>query len=118
MALHVDSKAKDFDTLDLYLLLNLDAEGVRKKLSPEQDRVIDKAARQIIPLLDSDCCPDDLAVLIRNAYSILKQREERALYHDLRDRRRGFPTNLKPVFFPEACGSEERIIRSGLFVCN
>jgi hypothetical protein len=111
------STENDFSQCDLYLVLNLDEEEVRKKSLKQQDRVITKAFRRLIRLYHPDRHPgnEDRAQQITEAYNVLKKRNERALYHDLVDFRGSIPKRCKSVFFPESCDTKEKWKRRLLF---
>ncbi len=105
---------------DFYGILKLDMRDVREKTLEEQDKMIKKAYRRQMlifhPDRNKDFADDHISKEINDAYKILRDREKRALYHDLTDYNRGWLSlsRWKAIFKPEAHGKNEKWKRIGL----
>ena len=104
----------------LYGILKLDMKVVQGKTLHKQDEMIKNAYRRQMLLFHPDHNPDfadsHICQEINKAYKILRDREKRALYHDLTDYRGGWLSKSRwnAIFKPEAHGKNEKWRRFGL----
>ena len=99
------------DQHNLYDILGLDMEEVRKMENDDLKKSIEKGFRQqmIIWHPDKNFGDDEIAKQINEARKILLDDEKRSRYHNEADYNRGWlsPKRYKAIFWPECCSDEQ-----------
>ena len=111
--LNKDKEIAEGNGVNLYELLKLNMDNVRKKPTEEQNELIRKAFFQEIRRWHPDRCNIDGAGQIAReiivAYEVLRYPEKRATYHNLVDYDSGWGRKkLKAIFWPECYTKEQK----------